>query len=70
MSEITTEELRERASHKTDERESPFFTLLTLLATADDFEEMQHIARDMILDIEIDAVHRTAERATAEAAAL
>ena len=62
------EELKERVSHETDFRSEPFFMLLTLFATADSFEEFQHTARNVILDIEIDAVHRTAERATAEAA--
>ena len=65
---VKIEELRERVSHETDFHEGPFFALLTLLATADDFESMQHTARDIILDLEIDAVHRTAERATADAA--
>jgi hypothetical protein len=68
MSTITTEQLRERVLRETDVRESAFFAMLTLLACADSFEEFQHTARDIILDIEIDAVHRSAERATAEAA--
>jgi len=65
---LKIEELKERVARETDFHEGPFFALLTLLASAEDFESMQHTARDIILDLEIDAVHRTAERATREAA--